>query len=116
MSVSALLLFSNGSCSDKQKQEAVQQNPVLKDLFEKYRVGQIEECTLDGKTVYHASINAYDAGSEIYDQEGRSIGVCNYMTRMVDSACGRLTECEAVYRCEKHISGKPAADKYGLAK
>ena len=116
VAIIAFFLFSEGSCSEKEKKEAVKENPALKKLFEKYRVGQIEECTLDGKTVYHAGINAYDAGSEIYDQEGNSIAVCNYATRKVDAACEQLTECEAIYRCEKHISGKPAVDKYGLAK
>jgi hypothetical protein len=116
LSLFCFFLFSAGSCSEKEKKEAVKENPVLKALFEKYRVGQIEECTFNGKTVYHGSINAYDAGSEIYDQDGKSIGVCNYATRMVDAPCEQLTECEAVYRCEKHISGKPAVDKYGLAK
>jgi hypothetical protein len=115
-SIFAFIVFSAGSCSEKEKQEAVKENPILKKLFEKYRIGQIEECTLDGKVVYHAGINAYDAGSEIYDREGNSIGICNYATRKVDTACEQLTECEVIYRCEKHISGKPAVDKYGLGK
>jgi hypothetical protein len=110
----SLALFYRGSCTEKEKKQAVKENPTLKKLFEKYRVGEIDQCTLEGKTVYHAGINAYDAGSEIYNEEGKSIAVCNYATRTVAPACEQLTGCETIYRCAKHISGKPAVDKYGL--
>jgi hypothetical protein len=107
-----MLLFSNAGCSRK----TVENHSALKKLYEKYKFGQIEECTYEGKKVYHAGINAFDAGSQVYDEEGRSIATCNYATRMVDPPCKSLQDCEAVYRCDKHISGEPAVDKYGLGK
>lgn len=89
---------------------------TLKKLYESFKNGDIEECKLNGTTVYVAGINAYDAGSEVYDKEGNKIGTCNYAWRNVDPVCGEVRNCEVIYRCENHISGNPPIDKYGLGK
>lgn len=111
VAVSAMLLLTSQKCSEEQKKT---DNPVLMQLFEKYEFGQIEECMFEGRRVYHASINAFDAGSEIYDEHGNSIASCNYMTKQVGAACEQLQQCETIYRCNKHMSGEPPVDKYGL--
>ena len=89
---------------------------TLKDLYKIYKNGQISQCLHEGKTVYGAGLNAYDAGSVIYDENGTQIGVCDYAWGTVDPICQELTDCEVVYRCEDHITGRPAVDIYGLGK
>ena len=102
-------------CGGKCDEEKVKTDTTLETLFEKYRFGQIEECTYAEKKVYHAGINAFDAGTQVYDEYGKPIATCNYATRMVDPPCEKLSDCETIYRCDNHISGEPPIDKYNLA-
>ena len=88
----------------------------LRKLFTHYIDGSINECRLNGSRVYSASINAYDAATLLYDSSGNQIGVCNYAWGPVDSNCRNLQSCETIYRGQKHISGEPFVDKYGLSK
>ncbi len=87
---------------------------TLKSLYNIYNNGEIDECEYLGEKVYVAGINAYDAGSVVYDRNGNIIGSCNYAWGQVDSICGQLQACEVIYRCDNHITGEPAIDKYGL--
>ena len=87
---------------------------TLQSLYQTYKNGEIDECEYLGEKVYVAGINAYDAGAVVYDKNGSEIGDCNYAWGQVDSICGQLQACEVIYRCEDHISGEPAIDKYGL--
>lgn len=87
---------------------------TLNNLYKFYKNGEIDVCKYNGKTVYCAGINAYDAGSKLYDITGKPIGNCNYAWGQVDKICEQLDSCEVIYRCEDHISGMPAVDKYGL--
>ncbi len=89
---------------------------VLQALYKVYKQGEIDECRLNGKLVYVAGLNAYDAGAEIVDTTGRKLGSCNYAWGQVDSICKQLKSCEVVYRCEDHITGQPFVDKYGLSR
>jgi hypothetical protein len=89
---------------------------TLRAIYSEYHEGAINECQLDGKLVYTAQLNAYDAGAIIIDRSGKKIGTCNYGWGPVDSVCKLLQSCETVYRCKGHISGEPAVDKYGLGK
>ena len=89
---------------------------TLQVLYEKYKNGEIEACQYNGATVYKAGLNAPDAGSVIYNGEGIKIGSCNYGWGKPDSMCEKLQSCEDVYRVAENIWGKPAVDKFGLAK
>lgn len=89
---------------------------TLQSLYQTYKNGEIDECENNGAIVFIAGINVPDAGSVIYDMDGNIIGGCNYAWGQVDSICGQLQVCEVIYRCENHISGEPAINKYGLGK
>ena len=89
---------------------------ILKELYQQYKDGEIDECTYNDETVYIAGINAYDAGATVYDYNGDIIGSCNYAWGGVDSICGQLNDCKVIYRCDNHITGEPPVDKYGLGK
>ncbi|MFH2095784.1 MAG: hypothetical protein ABIJ16_08770 [Bacteroidota bacterium] len=101
-------------CFTACKKDKSDYQETLSELYKTYSNGEIMECKLDGKTVFEAGINAYDAGWVIYDQDGKVIGECNYAWAGVDSICNELTACETVYRCRDHISGQAYTDKYGL--
>jgi hypothetical protein len=87
---------------------------VLRQLYKKYKNGEISECRWHGQLVYSGGINAYDAGSAIYDEHGNEIGRCNYAWGSVDSICYQLENCETVYRVKDNIWGKPPVNKYKL--
>src|SRR5690349_4614950 len=89
---------------------------TLKTIYNQYKEGAIDECQLNGKLVYTAQQNAYDAGTVILDQSGKKIATCNYGWGPVDTVCKQLQSCTTIYRCKNHISGEPAVDKYGLSK
>jgi hypothetical protein len=87
---------------------------TIKNLHKTYKDGEISECTHNGETVYSCGINAYDAGSVVYDKDGEIIGSCNYAWGTVDPICGELEDCEVIYRVKDNIWGQPHVDKYGL--
>ena len=89
---------------------------VLQALYKEYREGEISECTLKGRKVYTAVLNAYDAGTVIYDAAGKRIATCSYGWGPVEPVCKELEGCNVVYRCRSSISGQPFYDKYGLSK
>ena len=105
-----LLVFLN-ACNKK-----VENGSVLHSLHNIYKDGSISECHLHGQLVYSAGLNAYDAGSTIYDTLGTPIGTCNYAWGPVDPMCKQLESCEVIYRGYNDISGQPFTDKYGLSK
>jgi hypothetical protein len=107
----SMLLMSSGCSKDNNAHDN-----TLKELFLEYRDGEISECTFKGSKVYIAGLNAHDAGNEIFDREGKKIGSCYYSTGQVDELCNQLENCVTIYRCDNHISGQPAVDKYGLLK
>jgi hypothetical protein len=102
----------SGTCSEKDTND----NTPLKSLFPRYENGEIQQCMFEGKLVYSAGLNAPDAGTEIYDEQGKKIAACYYSSRQVDPMCEKLSDCEVIYRCENHITGEPAVDKYHLKK
>ena len=87
---------------------------TLKELYKTYENGEISECVYNGEVVYLAGINAFDAGSLVYDTDGNEIGRCSYAWSLVDEICNQLTTCEVIYRGDNHISGEPPIDKYEL--
>ncbi len=91
-------------------------NTTRHSLYNTYKDGEIDECTYNGATVYCAGINAFDAGSTVYDAGGKPIGNCNYAWGSVDPICSKLQNCRVVYRCKNHISGQPFVDVYELSK
>ncbi len=106
------MLILGVTCTEK---GAFENEKTLKQLYETYKDGQISECKYNGKRVYSACLNAYDAGSVIYDKDGKQIGRCNYAWgKEVDSICKQLTDNEVIYRVKDNIWGLPAVDKYGL--
>ena len=107
----SILVLTNGC--EKENSDNWQ---TLKQLHKTFKNGEIDECIYNGQTVYCAGLNAYDAGSSVYDKDGNVIGSCNYAWARVDSICQQLKECEVVYRVDNNIWGLPAVDKYGLAK
>lgn len=108
-----LFVFMGIISCEKDKNETPK---VLKDLYVKFKNGDIEEASYNGQTVYIAGLNAYDASSAIYDKNGKIIGNCNYAWGQVDSICVKIQNVVVVYRCKNHISGEPYVDKYGLDK
>lgn len=96
------------------RKDNFENSETLRTLYKKYKKGAISECKLNGETVYTASENAYDASTFIYDKDCNLVGTCNYEGGFVDPICKELQACEDIYRCEGHISGQPAIDKYGL--
>jgi hypothetical protein len=84
--------------------------PVLAVLLENYQRGEISRCTHNGATVYVCARNAPDAGSEVYDTQGKRIGVCYYSTRRVDPICTEVQGCKVIYRVSPNIWGKPGVE------
>lgn len=103
-------------CSCPQKESAVYRNKrnVLQDIYQKVKGGQIEVCIYGNDSVYTASINAYDAPTDIFDVNGAKLGTCNYAFNLVDSICMQLSNCSVIYRGKQHISGQKAVDVYRL--
>ena len=85
---------------------------TLKELAK--TAGMISECQLNGETVYDVSLNAYDAGSVIYNSDGEVLGTCNYAWGIPDTICAQLSGCKIIYCVENNIWGEPAVDVYGL--
>ena len=114
MTLFALLtiLVSTNSC-EKEHPDNWQ---TLRQLHKTFKNGEIDECIYNGQIVFCAGLNAYDAGSSVFDKDGNIIGRCNYAWTKVDSICRQLKECEVVYRVKNNIWGLPAVDKYGLGK
>lgn len=97
--------------------DSVENGKVLEKLYKIYKEGEISECKYKGETVYTATLNAYDAGVRVYDRNGEVIGSSNYgWGDRVDTVCRQLTDCKVIYRVKDNIWGRPAVDKYGLAK
>lgn len=105
-----ILLIGISSC----KKDDFENKQTLEHLYKTYKNGEIDECKYNGQTVYVAGLNAYDAGSTIFSENGRKIGTCNYGWGPVDSICKQLYDCEVIYRVKGNIWGQPAVDKYGL--
>ncbi len=103
-------IFIISSC----KKDDFENEDTLRDLYKIYKNGEISECNYNGELVYAAGLNAYDFGGVIYDKNGNQIGTCNYAWGQPDEICGKLEDCETIYRVEDNISGQPAVDKYGL--
>lgn len=112
LTMTLMLSIGLSSC----KKDDFENKQTLKKLYKTYKNGEITECKHNGETVYGAGLNAYDAGSFVYDKDGKKIGTCNYAFRQVDSICVQVTECEVIYRVKDNIWGQPAVDKYGLGK
>ncbi len=89
---------------------------VLRQLYKQEPNSEISICKHQGNTVYTLSISAYDAGTTIYNEQGKLIGVCNYAWGKADKMCKELTDCDVVFRTDNHLSRKPAIDKYDLTK
>lgn len=96
------------------KKDDFENKQTIKNLYKIYKNGEIVECKHNSQTVYKAGHNSHDAGSVIYDIDGKQIGICNYFGGQVDSICEQMTDCEVIYRVKDNIWGQPAVDKYGL--
>ncbi|MDA9555316.1 hypothetical protein N9R54_03690 [Pelobium sp.] len=108
----ATLLIGFSSC----KKDKFKNQQTVKKLYEIYKNGEISECKYNGEIVYSAGLNAFDAGSAIYNKDGQLIVVCNYGWGNVDPICKQLTDCEVIYRVGDNIWKLPAVDKYGISK
>lgn len=105
----ALPLVGFTGCKKKEHTKA-----VLHTLYQSYADGEISECKLSGETVFTCTLNAHDAPTMIYDQNGNEIGICNYAWGSADEMCYALKKCDVVYRVENNIWGKSPVDKYKL--
>ena len=103
-----LLLFS--SC----EKDVAQKSTVLRELYFQFKNGEIVQAEYKGEIVYVTSLNLFDADTSIYDQHGNIIGGCNYAYSLLDPICHELSEIKEIYRCKKHVTGKPAVDFYRL--
>ena len=93
------------------KKDKLDNQKTLKELYKTYENGEISKCHKNGKTVYVGRLNAYDAGSSVYDMDGNQIGSCNYAWGKVDPICHELQDCEVIYRVKDNIWGQPEVDK-----
>ncbi len=79
--------------------------------------GEVDKCTLDGKTYYSVGKNAHsgtetgnvydNASGFIFDTRGGKVGVCNYADDLVDSICKKMEQCQPIYRVYPNIWGLP---------
>jgi len=99
------------TCCDS---EGVATRDTLRNLFRIYKSGEISECMHEGRVVYVGVLNAFDAGSTIYDLDGNIVGRCFYAWGGGDPICQQLMDCDAIYRGKDNISGRPEVDKYRL--
>jgi hypothetical protein len=53
--------------------------------------------------IYSTGLNAYDAGSIVYDKEGEQIDSCYYTCDYVDPICSQLSDCKVIYRINNNI-------------
>ncbi len=108
-----LIIFSLSvfSVSCKKRNQKME---TLKELYKTFSDGEIEECDYNGEIVFTCGLNAYDAGTTIYDLNGNIIGNCNYAWGGVDALCNQVSLCKTVYRVKDNIWGKPAVNKYHL--
>ena len=104
------------SCFSACKQDKAITKAGIHTIYSNFKNGVISKCKLNEQTVYTASENAYDASAYIYDVKGNKIGECNWAWGKTDTFCFQLQNCETIYRCQNHISGRPFTDKYGLSK
>lgn len=85
---------------------------VLKNIFSQYKNGIIEECFIDGKIYYSASLNAYDGGGEVFDSNGKVVGQYIGFT---GKYTGIVPEnCTKVYTVSPNIWNYPPINKYDL--
>ena len=109
--ITLLFIFvAMSSCS----KDNLDQEDALKQLYKTYKNGHISECMYNGQKVYSAGINAYDAGSAIYDKDGNQIADCNFAWGIPDEMCKKLEGCEEIYCIKDNIWGHPPIDKYNL--
>ncbi len=76
-------------------------------LVTQYQRGEVEQCMHKGQVIYRCSLNAPDAGSEIYNVYGERIARCYPSTGVTDPVCKEATECKVIYRMARNIWGKP---------
>ena len=112
--MSALLVVIALLAASCQKEST--QTTTIRNLYQTYKNGSIDECQYQGSTVYCAGLNVYDASALVYDASGKKIATCNYAWGGVDSLCTKLTACKTVYRCHNSITGQPFVDTYGLSR
>ena len=99
------------SISCKKRNQKIE---TLKELYKIYSNGKIDECDYNGKTVFSAGMNFYDAGSTVYDLDGNIIGSCNAAWGGVDAICNQLSGCKTVYCVKDNIWGKAAVNNFNL--
>lgn len=112
MLIAGVCLLTAAACH----KDNFENSQTLRQLYKTYKNGEISRCQFNGAVVFSGALNAYDAGSVIYDEAGRQLGRCNYAWGQVDTICNQLTDCETLYRVKDNIWGAPAVDKYGLGK
>lgn len=105
-----LFLCASAGC----RHEFIENEQTLRNLYQVYKNGEIRECQHNGQAVFMASLNAYDAGSSVFDKDGNAIGTCNPAYGQADPICNEITGCQVIYRVKNNIWGLPAVDKYGL--
>jgi len=108
----SLLMFTG--CPPQRSIMAAPEKTVLQNIYKKVQGGQIDICILGEDSVYTATMNAYDAPTEIYSMHGDKVGSCNYAFNLVDSICYQLNFCKVIYRGRNHITGEKYIDLYHL--
>lgn len=107
--IGVMIVFSGCTKDDNMATSA------LKSIYNQYKDGEISICNYNGNKVYTAALNAYDAGFQIFDINGKQTYDCNISWgQEVDKICVELTSCEVIYRVENNIWGEPPVDKYKL--
>ena len=110
ISLLALMIIGCLSTLASCKKEKLDNKKTLKVLYKTYEDGKISKCHHNGKTIYVGELNAYDAGSSVYDKDGHQIGSCNYAWGQIDPICHELQDCLVIYRVEDNIWGQSAVD------
>jgi hypothetical protein len=68
-----------------------------------------------GKKIFFVSRNVPDSEEEIFSENGKKSGICNYFTGEMSEYCRYREKARLVYRCHSHISGKEAVDVYHVS-
>ena len=113
----ALALILSLSCKSNKNGPTPQQTmeATAEKLVKLYRNGEVNECLYKSKKVFHCALNAYDAGSEIFNIQGDKIADCYYNNNdEIPRMCEEIEGCNTLYRTAKNIWRRPGVTWVGM--
>ena len=90
-----IICFALLTCSFAfSKENSAEDGKSIKKLYRTFKNGEISQCKFNGEKFFVAGLNAFDAGTYIYNKDGNKVASCNHAWGIVNSICGKLQECE----------------------